>query len=72
MNDDLLKTEVASKDWVSLEIKQSTKKLVTRKEMKEYVKLSLKPYPDWKWALGAILSLCGIFFAGIWAIFKFV
>lgn len=72
MSDNLLKTEVVSKDWVALEIVRSTKDFVTRNEIDHFIDIKLKPYPDWKWALGAILSLCGIFFGGVWAILKYI
>lgn len=68
MSKELLKTHVASKDWVSLEIERSTKNFVTHDQMDKHVDLKLKPYVEWKWALGAILTLIGIFFGGVWAI----
>lgn len=78
MSDNLLKTEVVSKDWVSLEIMRSTKDLVSKDELdkrlekeQNTVDIKLKLYISWKWALYIIVSLCGIFFGGVWGLFEF-
>lgn len=68
MSKELLKTHVASKDWVSLEIERSTKNFVTHDQMDKHVDLKLKPYIDWKSALGALITLFGMFLGGVWAI----
>ena len=74
--DKLLKTKIATREWTRLEIERSTKNFATRDDLYKVTQRvdnvfeKLGSCVDWRWALTSIVTLCGIFFAGVWAIIK--